>query len=284
MNKKSVKHGIIALLSTLFVVSIFAGTAYAVTNGQPDGENHPYVCLVVADVNGAPAWRGSGVLIAPTIVLTAGHITDGATATRVWFYSDVTYDKVPFPLYPYGGPGSGAIEGTPYTYAGYTSPIPGSKGNGVPTFSAGDVGIIVLDEPVILDEYGVLPEAGYVDTLAVSTPVDLVGYGVQYQLMAFPGMNPRARWTGPRVRMYAPATTLSGSFSWSDQLMQLSANPGNGKGGTAFGDSGGPILQAGTNLILAVNSYVVNVNCAGVTYAQRVDIEDVLEWISTFMP
>ena len=64
--------------------------------------------------------------------------------------------------------------------------------------------------------------------------------------------------------------------------MRVSANPGQGKGGTAFGDSGGPILLAGTNVILALNSYVVNANCAGVTYAQRVDIQDIQNWIHTF--
>ena len=282
MNKKATKIGVVVILSALFILSMFAKTAYAVTNGVPDENNHPYVVLVVADVDGVPAWRGTGVLISSTVVLTAGHVTEGASACRIWFYEDVTYNHVPYPLYPYGGPGSGAIEGVPYTDPDYTSPI-SENGNGVPTFSAHDVGIVVLDQPVILSEYGLLPDVGYVDTLKVRTDVDAVGYGVQYQVRGG-GVSPYNSWTGPRIRMYAPAQILSGSFSWSNELVRVSANPGQGKGGTAFGDSGGPILLAGTNVILALNSYVVNVNCAGVTYAQRVDIQDVETWVSTFMP
>lgn len=228
-----------------------------------------------------PAWRGTGVLISPTVVLTAGHVTEGASACRIWFYEDVTYNHVPYPLYPFGGPGSGAIEGTPHTNPEYTSPV-SDNGNGVPNFSAHDVGIVVLNQPVILSEYGVLPDAGFVNTLKLPTGVDAVGYGVQYQLKGG-GVSPYDSWTGLRVRMYAPAQILSGSFSWSSELVRVSANPGQGKGGTAFGDSGGPILLAGTNVVFALNSYVVNVNCGGVTYAQRVDIQDIQDWIHTFL-
>jgi len=56
-----------------------------------------------------------------------------------------------------------------------------------------------------------------------------------------------------------------------------------GKGGTTFGDSGGPVLLAGTNTILAVNSFVTNYNCDGVTYSNRIDTY-ALEWINSFLP
>jgi len=275
----------------LIMVLAFSSDAYAITgNYEPDAGRHPYVVLVLADVNGVPAWRGTGILLSPTIVLTAGHVTDGADACRIWFYEDVTYDNVPFPSYPYGGPGSGAIEGTPRTHPDYRS-IPGDPpGNGIPTFSYRDVGIVELDEPVDLadvDEYAQLPTAGLVDTLAVMTDVDLVGYGVQYQAMIpgneLPTPPPYWRWTGPRQRFYAPAKILSGKFSWSDEFIRCTANPGRGKGGTAFGDSGGPVFLGGTRTILAVNSYVTNVNCKGVTYHSRIDIPDVLDWINSFL-
>jgi hypothetical protein len=287
-------------MNFLVVVTIFlgialasVGTAYAITNGQPDGDVHPYVGLVVfdvyvPDVGNVPAWRCSCALISPNVVLTAGHCTDGAVAARVWFDEDVTYDAVPFPLYPYGGPGSGAIEGAPYTNPKYRSDEnPYGGGQGLPAFSYRDVGVVVLDEPVYIDEYGSLPEAGLVDTLRVMTDVDFVGYGVQYQAQ-IPGQElpqppPYYRWTGPRVRMYAPTKLVSGKFVHSDEFLMFSLNPGGGQGGTCFGDSGGPDLLGGTNTILGVNSYVTNVNCGGVGYSSRVDIPEVLEWINSYL-
>ena len=266
-----------------------AGIASAITNGVPDGDDHPYVGLLVFDsAPGEPGWRCSGALIAPTVVLTAGHCTDGAVAARVWFDADVTYDAVPFPLYPYGGPGSGAIEGTAYTNPDYrSSDNPYGGGNGLPAFSYRDVGIVVLDEPVYMDEYAALPTAGLVDTLRNKTRVDFVGYGVQYQAQIpgnqLPQPPPRNRWTGPRIRMYAPSELVRGKFVNSAEFLRLALNPGGGSGGTCFGDSGGPDLLGGTNVVLGVNSYVTNANCTGVGYSSRIDIPEVLEWIYEFL-
>jgi len=274
---------------TLIVVALLlitATAAYAITNGQPDAGRHPYVGLAVFDVApGVPGWRCSASLISSTVVLTAGHCTDGAVAARVWFYDDVTYDHIPFPLYPYGGPGSGAVEGTPYTNPKYRSAEnPYGGGNGLPAFSFRDTGVVVLDTPInLVDGYATLPTIGLVDTLKNKTKIDFVGYGVQYQNMAYPGQPPGDRWMGPRIRMYAPSELVSGKFVHSAEYMRLALNPGGGSGGTCFGDSGGPDLLAGTNTVLAVNSYVTNSNCSGVGYSARVDIPEVLDWIKGFL-
>jgi hypothetical protein len=277
-----------SLIVATVVLALLVGTvgvAYAITHGEPDGDAHPYVGLLVFDVydpdsgENVPAWRCSGALIAPDVVLTAGHCTDGAAAARVWFYEDVTYDNVPFPLYPYGGPGSGAIEGTPDTNPDFCI----GCGNGLPGFAYRDTGVVVLDEPVYIDEYAELPDAGLVDTLRNRTAIDFVGYGVQEQVMHYPGENPYDRWTGLRVRLYAPSELVSGKFVHSDEFMRLSLNAAQGNGGTCFGDSGGPDLLGGTNTVLAVNSYVTNANCAGVGYSSRVDIPEVLEWIEGYL-
>lgn len=283
--KKIVLASVLALALILSLV----GVASAITNGQPDGDNHPYVGLLVFDVApGVPGWRCSGALIAPNVVLTAGHCTDGAVAARVWFYEDVTYDVIPYPLYPYGGPGSGAIEGTAYTNPKYRSDEnPYGGGNGLPAFSYRDVGIVVLDEDVDVGGFAQLPAAGLVDTLNNKAAIDFVGYGVQYQAQIpgseLPQPPPYYRWTGPRIRMYAPSEMVSGKFVHSAEYMRLALNPGGGSGGTCFGDSGGPDLLGGTNTVLAVNSYVTNINCSGVGYSARVDIPEVLEWIYGFL-
>jgi hypothetical protein len=284
----------LGVVLSLILVLALVTAASAITNGEPDNGRHPYVGLLVFDVynpdteQNEPAWRCSGALIAPDVVLTAGHCTDGAAAARVWFAEDVTYDSVPFPLYPYGGPGSGAIEGTPFTNPDYRSADnPYGGGNGLPAFSYRDVGIVVLDGSVTGIVPADLPDAGLVDMLKNKAPVDLVGYGVQYQAQIpgneLPQPPPYYRWTGPRVRLYAPSEMVSGNFVNSAEFIRLSMNPGGGKGGSCFGDSGGPDILGGTDTILSVNSFVTNVNCSGVGYSSRVDIPVVLEWIHSFM-
>ena len=283
------KKKIVVLSAVVVLLAITVVPALAITNGQPDGDDHPYVGLLVFDAApGVPGWRCSGSLIAPNVVLTAGHCTDGAAAARVWFDEDVTYDAVPFPLYPYGGPGSGAVEGTPYTNPDYGVGNPYGGGNGLPAFSYRDVGIVVLDEDVDVGGFAELPTAGQVDTLKNKTGIDFVGYGVKYQAQIpgnqLPQPPPYYRWTGPRTRYYAPSELVSGKFVHSAEYMRLALNPGGGSGGLCFGDSGGPDLLGGTNTVLAVNSYVTNVNCSGVGYSARVDIPEVLEWINGFLP
>ena len=77
--------------------------------------------------------------------------------------------------------------------------------------------------------------------------------------------------------MFAPGELVSQNFANNDEYIRFSLNSSRGKGGTCFGDSGGPDLKGGTDTVLAVNSYVTNVNCSGVGYSQPVDIPEVLE-------
>ena len=100
---------------------------------------------------------------------------------------------------------------------------------------------------------------------------------------ALPQPPPFFRWAGPRVRLFASSELVSGSFKASDQLMKFALNPGGGSGGTCFGDSGGPDLLAGSDTVLAVNSFVTNVNCSGVGYSSRVDTPAVLSWVNSFL-
>jgi hypothetical protein len=274
LEMKRKLFSLIVAMVLLLVVAIPVG---AITNGQPDGNRHPYVGLIVFDVGGSPSHRCSGALLSPTVVLTAGHCTDGTSAARVWF-DEIVQGNTEYPL-----SGATSYDGVPYTNPDFCI----GCGNGLPGFAIRDVGVVILSEPVpasVVSTYAALPNAGLVDTLKNKTAVDFVGYGVQDQAQIpgnlLPQPPPFYRWTGPRVRLYAPSELVSGNFVHSGEFVKLALNPGGGSGGTCFGDSGGPDLLGGTNTVLAVNSYVTNVNCSGVGYSARVDIPEVLAWIN----
>jgi len=287
-----VTRKLLAAGGAVLLALALVGPISAITNGVPDGDDHPYVALMVAqDATGKPMWRCSGSLISEDLFLTAGHCTDGAIHVEIWF------DKGPVPTaagYPVAGadpcagingyPCTGDVGGTPHTNPLYQSEEnPYGGGNGLPAFSYRDVGVVVLDESHPMSTYAQLPTAGLVDTLPSKAAIDFVGYGVQEQIMAFPGQPPRARWGGPRTRMYAPGELVSGNFVHSAEYIRSTLNPGGGKGGTCFGDSGGPDLLGGTRTVLSVNSYVTNVNCSGVGYGARIDVPEVLDWIEGYM-
>lgn len=275
-------------LVTVLAISIFPTSALAIQNGTPDGNNHPYVCLVVfyaydSELNDPtygdyyPLWRTTGVLISPTVVLTAAHGTDGTDYACVWFESNIKpFSETGYPIYG----GGQSITGLPYTNPDYRMYPP--ENNGLPGFDYHDVGIVVLDEAAPVTQYAVLPTVGLVDTLPMMNSVDLVGYGVNYQVRGN-GVSPRSAWKSLYERYYAPSAIVPGKGIISSEFLKLTANPGQNKGGTTFGDSGGPILNGGTNVILGLNSFVTNANCDGVTYAQRIDIANILNWIGEFL-
>jgi hypothetical protein len=293
-----------ALLAAMAVALGGAASAPAITHGQPDGDEHPYVGLMVAlDKDGVPQWRCSGSLLSPTVFLTAGHCTEPPAAhVEIWFdagpiETDPDYlaalEESPDGIVSCndspdldGYPCRGDVSGTPHPNPDFCT----NCGSGLPNFAYREVGVVVLDEAVpttLVSEYAELPEPGLVDTLANKTPVDFVGYGVQFQAnipgSQLPKPPPFYRWTGPKQRMFAPSELVSGAFEHSSEFLKLALNPGGGSGGTCFGDSGGPDLLGGTDTVLGVNSYVTNYNCAGVGYSQRIDVPEVLDWINGFL-
>jgi hypothetical protein len=250
----------------LIVFACIAATARVstVTNGRPDDDTHPYVGVAIQFIPSMPGFVSvcSGAAISETRFLTAAHCFDPDLPVYVSFKS--------------GPPLSLANDFTQGTF--YPDPQwclacrPG-----LARFDTHDVAVIVLDEPVNPGGFAALPTEGLVDTLPMKTPVDLVGYGVQGFV--------RGGGTPTQVflftRYYAPSLLIQSNNVQSVEFIKLTANPAQGKGGTCFGDSGGPDLLGGTNIILAVNSYGTNSNCAGVTYSNRVDLPDVLAFINS---
>ena len=266
----------------LIIAMALSSTAYAIKYGQPDEENNwSYVCWVVTyPGEGEYLYLGTGSLIAPTVVLTAGHVADIGDHAGAWAYVSFA----PNPSWPYPPFGSGrdwiAVDSW-HTHPDYEI----GQDPQLKEWISDDVGILILDKKVKRIGYAQLPDAGFVDTILMKEDVDLVGYGVQWQIHGG-GVPPGAAWDWydfPPYRYYAQAELIASEHVISDGFMRVTANPGGDTGGTCFGDSGGPILLAGTNTVLGVCSWGTNDNCAGVSYEQRIDIPKILDWIQGFL-
>jgi len=252
----------IAVVLTLVLVLGVVGFASAITDGELDGEGHPYVGLMVAQLaDGTPLWRCSGTLLSPTLFLTAGHCTEAPAAhIEIWFDADVE-SGIPANGYPF----TGDVGGTPYTHPQYNPNA----------FYLFDLGVVVLDEPFPMDDYGVLPGMNQLDTLKKRRGLQdvtftAVGYGLQQ-------INP-VFIQSARVRMvaYPHLIQINGGLVGDFSLM-LSNN--HSTGGTCFGDSGGPNFIDRTNVIGGVTSFGLNGNCAGTGGVYRVDKADDLNWL-----
>jgi hypothetical protein len=269
MRKKSVLLGLIALLVVAIPVA-------AVTNGEPDAGRHPFVGLMVADdAEGNPLWRCSGTLISDTVFLTAGHCTEPpAVSATIWFAEDV--EATPGFGTPAGYPYEGDVDGTTHTHPDYDPAA----------FFLYDLGVVELETPIVMAEYGELPELGVLDGIKgkdKKAALTAVGYGLQE-------INPN-RYTGERDRLLAPLDLINtkGVFGVPKGTSIKVSGSGVGgdnsdSGGTCFGDSGGPVFLADTNIVAAVTSFGLNGNCAGVGGGYRVDQADDLDWIALFFP
>jgi hypothetical protein len=281
MKKDKILHSILVFATIFMLVQLMIGNAYAIKHGAPDEEDHPYVCWIVTwDGTSNYVYLGTGTLISPTVVLTAGHMTFDENIANVWvsFESQADFIQVS-PLPPDDPESLGWLEADDWEY--YEDFWMGGL-RGITDWIGNDVGIVVLSEAVTGITPAVLPSEGLVDTLPMKQGVDLVGYGVQCKRVGG-GMPPSLDWINFGYRYQAHAQIIATDDVFSDGFMRLTANPGQGKGGTCFGDSGGPILLAGTDTILGVCSWGTNGECAGVSYEQRIDIKGILDWISTFL-
>lgn len=261
---------LLAVLALLAGAMTMAAPASAVTDGELDGDGHPYVGLMVAqDAEGTPLWRCSGTLMSPTVFLTAGHCTESPAAhVEIWFDADVQ-SGVPANGYPLDG----EVGGTPYTHPEYDPDA----------FFLHDLGVVVLDEPVTMPTYGALPGLDSLDRLATKRGLQdvtftSVGYGLQ---KSFPDA---ASWktSALKVRMVAHPHLIQINTGFTgDGSLLLSNNARTG--GTCFGDSGGPNFVGTSNVVAGVTSFGLNSTCGGTGGVYRVDRQDDLDWLATFL-
>ena len=259
------KKRLLLLPVLLVALLVVVATVSAITDGELDGDNHPYVGLMVADdADGNPLWRCSGTLLSPTLYLTAGHCTEPpAAGATIWFESDVESD-IPANGYPLGGPTS--VDGTTFLHPDYDPNA----------FFLYDLGVVILDEPVFMDEYGLLPELDQLDSMKTrrgrqDTTFTAVGYGLQR-------INP-VFVEAERVRMVAVPRLIQINVPGFTGDFSLLLSNNHSTGGTCFGDSGGPNFIGDSTVVGGVTSFGLNGNCAGTGGVYRVDRADDLDWL-----
>ena len=239
-----------------------------VTFGTLDGNSHPAVVLLVMDVAGRPAFRCSATLIAPKVVLTAGHCAGQPgefSGMRIFTEADVQNGNNTYPIA--GGPNS--IEAAEW----HAHPLFTES-----AFFLHDVGVVLLSQPFQLPaaRYGTLPTTGQLDALRPrsSTVFTAVGYGLQR-------INP-VFVVAERIRMFAEPHLIQINTGFTGTFSLLLSNNAS-TGGTCFGDSGGPNYLGSTNVVAAVTSFGINGNCAGTGGVFRLDKTDVLDFVGQFL-
>lgn len=237
------------LVTVIAVLSASASPAAAITNGTPDYEGaYSYVGLLAG--NGTIC---TGTLIASNVMLTAAHC--------VWSLQD-PYAPEPVMV-------SFAVENDfndfyyeTTSYAMYAEPL------------GYDVGLVFLNDDMSYLGTGYLPDEWAVESLRNKTPLTAVGYG--FNGYAPKGGPPQA--VGGGTRMWATTEFINNNHNYAPQFLKLSTNPGQGKGGTCHGDSGGPVFSQTTGAILGIASWGGQ-NCNRLSYAQRMDLPDVQAWV-----
>jgi len=204
----------------------------------------------------------SGSAISPTVFLTADHCIEDTTEVFV------TFDENPQPRYPDGWPHPDAAwtTGTVMQVGDFCGRLedftcpPGAVG----FFSSSDVAVVLMDEPVDLPRYALLPDPDQVRTLRTGTPLTAVGYGVDAIVRGGgqPQMSIEITRKFESVRLIPTQRAIDGATVRTQTT---------GQGGTCPGDSGSPLLVGDT--VLGVLSGGTSGLCSAPSYYSRVDNE-----------
>jgi hypothetical protein len=292
---------LVLVFIALAAVSLAVTPAGAITYGEPDAGEHPYVGFMIFFVPSDPGWFScSGTLLDADTFLTAGHCTfdigfdgvEGATSggTDVWVTFDESDTLAGWPAradYPteaalYAAR-SAWLNANPEYTKGTATPSPDFDDFAEFPVTH-DVGVVELDAAAPVTTYGELAPLGTVDTLAGATgrgrntaTVETVGYGIQ-------SVHPHPMEVDSRYKSTARIVEVNGNQSTGGNL-HTSNNPSStgGRGGSCFGDSGGPVFAKGTNQVLAVVSYGPSATCHGADYSWRVDTEAAHQFVGEFV-
>jgi hypothetical protein len=247
-----------ALLAALVVALATAAPSSAILNGKPDTA-HPYVGILVTFIDGQRVPVCSGFLVSPTVFVTAGHCVNALGGTLPAYVAfDQTYTS-----------GSELLLGTAFPNPDFRAGV-----------SAHEIAVVLLRKEVTDRGYAELPNLGLLDSLnkrkgLQDRSLTIVGYGANDVV--------KGGYDFQLVRSFASSRLLNltsanaGGFN-----LQLSSNPGQAKGAICFGDSGGPVLLRGSDVVVGINSYVSNRQCAGNAFAFRMDTAESLGFLALY--
>ena len=248
----------------------------AITWGEPDGEGHPKVGVIVVDGPRGPFTVCTGTLIAPDAFLTAGHCAaylNSRIAAGVFGVDDVYVS--------FDTDDPAADSGTWHSVSSIDAhPLYGQSPRRDRAF---DIAVLVLSDEITTITPATLPEAGYLDSLRAAGAFQ---GGVTAAHFTVVGYGSQLRWPPPEI-FYGTdrRVATSGYMSLTAGWLFLSQNQAVGNGGTGYGDSGGPTFYSDPELgdvLVSVTSWGdVNTVATGIT--QRVDLPEVLSFLAGYL-
>jgi hypothetical protein len=293
---------LVGIVVTAFAVGAAVSPGGAITYGEPDAGEHPYVGFIIYWVPEDESWFScSGTLLDADTFLTAGHCafgigTDGAAegtsgGTDVWATfgeSDVlagfpprTDFDTPEALY---AARRAWLEANPAYIQG--TAIPDPQYDDFADFPVNhDVGVVELSSTDHgVTSFGQLAPLGTAEILAGETGrgrntavVETVGYGIQ-------SVQPQPMDIESRYKSTSRIVEVDGNQSEGGNLHTSNdPSPQGGRGGSCFGDSGGPVFVNDTNQVISVVSYGPSLTCHGADYSWRVDTTAGYGFVTPFL-
>jgi hypothetical protein len=230
-----------------------------ITNGTPTGTSYGNVGSVLIDLggDGVAEMYCTGTLISETVFLTAAHCLDFPATTKYY----VTFAP--------------SLLTGPYILATEVHIHPDYASAFV------DIGVVILPEGTTTGiTPAELPTLGYLDEVfarggQAHTPAVLVGYGTT----SLGRGNTEPVFQGIRMVAQTRILQVLGGFLF------VATNAVNaGRGGSCFGDSGGPLfLASDVTTVVGVASITTNGACISQGGYVRLDTEAALSFITQFL-